>query len=456
MIGLSQCKVDDRNLRLAFERLDSDHKGYITLDDITDMLGNDALHSEDMMREMWGDSMKAMNCSQARITYEDFLLLMKGQTRDASDSLDGERVFGSTHKTTAPQLGVLMEEQSDDLTSVDATPTKIRQLDVTLDDMVSQIPLIPNPVEEADPIDGPLSMDEDDDLSGAAVKVPPTKATAPSSPSRVATTLPPLRAGPDLFSQLPKASTTPDFLTVRAESTLPSIPKPRPYVRTRSRSYEANKTGESMEGGSVHMFFSDSRRAICLPEHDKEGLQGIVQQSKTTLQQNRNLYRAHRQMRLSVLEASKQFEEKQARHAHDVLLAQEELRDMKKGSAGLVMRRVENKTVSTEQVKNLLEQNHKHRLSIMEVASRRSGRRNRTKTISDIGGMLGSMSQEEMTRLNETTSNGTDDLDISVPEIIETSPSDDMETNPRGATVPGEFLKVNDPFGAHGRYRHYS
>ena len=25
--GLSQCQVDDRNLRLAFDRLDSDHKG---------------------------------------------------------------------------------------------------------------------------------------------------------------------------------------------------------------------------------------------------------------------------------------------------------------------------------------------------------------------------------------------------------------------------------------------
>ncbi len=25
--GLSQCQVDDRNLRLAFERLDADHKG---------------------------------------------------------------------------------------------------------------------------------------------------------------------------------------------------------------------------------------------------------------------------------------------------------------------------------------------------------------------------------------------------------------------------------------------
>ncbi|EED87610.1 predicted protein, partial [Thalassiosira pseudonana CCMP1335] len=36
--GLSQCQVDDRNLRLAFERLDSEHKGYITFENMTDLL----------------------------------------------------------------------------------------------------------------------------------------------------------------------------------------------------------------------------------------------------------------------------------------------------------------------------------------------------------------------------------------------------------------------------------
>jgi calcium-dependent protein kinase len=30
--GLSQCEVDDRNLRLAFERLDQEHKGFITFE----------------------------------------------------------------------------------------------------------------------------------------------------------------------------------------------------------------------------------------------------------------------------------------------------------------------------------------------------------------------------------------------------------------------------------------
>jgi calcium-dependent protein kinase len=32
--GLSQCQVDDRNLRLAFERLDQEHKGYITFENV--------------------------------------------------------------------------------------------------------------------------------------------------------------------------------------------------------------------------------------------------------------------------------------------------------------------------------------------------------------------------------------------------------------------------------------
>ena len=74
--------MDDRNLRLAFDRLDSDHKGYITFENVMDLMGNDAEQSEDAMRSMWGDSMKACNCSHARITYENFLLLMKGQTKE--------------------------------------------------------------------------------------------------------------------------------------------------------------------------------------------------------------------------------------------------------------------------------------------------------------------------------------------------------------------------------------
>ena len=80
--GLSHCQVDERNLKLAFDRLDSDHKGYVTFENIMDLMGNDATQSEDAMRRMWGDSMEACQNKDAHITYDDFLLLMKGQTRE--------------------------------------------------------------------------------------------------------------------------------------------------------------------------------------------------------------------------------------------------------------------------------------------------------------------------------------------------------------------------------------
>lgn len=45
--GLSQCQVDDRNLRLAFERLDADHKGYITFENVMDLMGDETFGKED-------------------------------------------------------------------------------------------------------------------------------------------------------------------------------------------------------------------------------------------------------------------------------------------------------------------------------------------------------------------------------------------------------------------------
>ena len=78
--GLSQCKVDDRNLKLAFDRMDSDHKNYISLEDMMDLMGHSV--SEESLRSMFADT---LNCNlengndECRITYDDFLRLMKGQ-----------------------------------------------------------------------------------------------------------------------------------------------------------------------------------------------------------------------------------------------------------------------------------------------------------------------------------------------------------------------------------------
>jgi calcium-dependent protein kinase len=83
---LSLCQIDERHLRLAFDRLDSDHKGYLTFENVKDLMGTDVKQSEDAMRNMWVDSMAACNCQHSRIPYENFLLFMKGQTQEAEEA----------------------------------------------------------------------------------------------------------------------------------------------------------------------------------------------------------------------------------------------------------------------------------------------------------------------------------------------------------------------------------
>jgi hypothetical protein len=139
------------------------------------------------------------------------------------------------------------------------------------------------------------------------------------------------------------------------------------------------------------------------------------------------------------------------------LAQEEEENKARKGHAGLVMRRVENKTVSSEAVKQLLEQNRKEQQKLMEKANRIGGRgrRIRKKTISDMSGIMGSLSNEEMTKISIQAAKPQTDREAvppSIPPVIETKALEEDAADIRGATVPGEFRKVNDPFGAHGKY----
>ena len=49
---LGQCQIDDRNIRLAFDRLDTEHKGYITLDDLKSIMDFYEADRRDL-QEMW-------------------------------------------------------------------------------------------------------------------------------------------------------------------------------------------------------------------------------------------------------------------------------------------------------------------------------------------------------------------------------------------------------------------
>merc|ERR1711957_524039 len=102
---------------------------------------------------------------------------------------------------------------------------------------------------------------------------------------------------------------------------VPNIPKPSViHIRVKSRSFDEREMNVTMDS-CLHL---DSRRAVALPEHDPETKNSLVNdKTLSALQVNRQLYRSHRQMRLSVIDACKRFEEQQTRHAHGVLLALE-------------------------------------------------------------------------------------------------------------------------------------
>ncbi|KAG7340507.1 serine/threonine protein kinase [Nitzschia inconspicua] len=462
--GLSQCEVDDRNLRLAFDRLDNDHKGYVTLDDIMDLVGSDSTN-EESLRKMWGDSMKACKCSTARITYDDFLLIMKGQTREDVAAHSAQVPLPRVEST--PQLGtgalhVVKEEEPEFIAAgpnayEKVTPSGLRPI-------TSLMPLTPKAQHQE--LDTPLSMDEDDAMQ---VTVP-----SPNYPMVPGLTPPvtPLRGASDYLS--PRSSprllsitrSTEDLMSLNNSNPdmprllpIPGIPQPGLCSRQKSRSLDETQLQSALEVVMPAAAFpSDVRRAVALPETDSRSCAIINDPSVSALQVNRKLYRAHRTMRLSVMEACKRFEEQQAKRARDVLLAQEEENNKaRKGHAGLVMRRVENKTVSSEAIKQFLEQSHKEQQDLMEKANKRGGRgrRIRKKTISDMGAMMGSLSNEEMTRISMQAANPQSEQEKvppSIPPVIETKPLEENGAGIRGATIPGEFRKVNDPFGAHGKY----
>jgi hypothetical protein len=83
---------------------------YIAIEDIMDLLGTAAQDYEETVRQTWGhDSLSA----HSRITFDDFLLIMKGQTNDSIEPLSAmlSHSDGLESKQSADSLPT--EEQSD-------------------------------------------------------------------------------------------------------------------------------------------------------------------------------------------------------------------------------------------------------------------------------------------------------------------------------------------------------
>ena len=81
---LSQCDIDDRNIRLAFDRLDTDRKGYVTVQDLKaaiDYYGGSDSHD---LQRMWINSVIDYKSEKEHMTFDDFYTLLKIENKQAS------------------------------------------------------------------------------------------------------------------------------------------------------------------------------------------------------------------------------------------------------------------------------------------------------------------------------------------------------------------------------------
>lgn len=492
-----------------------------------DLMGSNTMHSEEAFQRMWGDSIKAVKCQQhARITYGDFLLLMKGQTKDTpSQELERELNTSATTlqavNSRANVLGVVHEAPTEGEERM-VSPEQVFNLpsgdQVTSDGRIRDAPptLLSLPLENI--TEGvPLETVTDGELVALSFRssgtLPSGTQSAPTTPTgqRHMVKLEDDMDSPvamDTGYAVNGQSLTPpqspergvhDYVTPSAENrftvSLPSnvegimvpglpIARPDPYTRRRSKSLggddavkdnsNSNMSAETKDA-DLHTL-ADAVLDMIVPEahHHATAVPSsldvvVKDETKTPLVVNRQLYRAHRQLRLSVLEASKRFEEQQAAHARDILIAQHEAEGKTNDSnnkvihAGLVMRHGEKKHISSEAIRSLLRENQRQQQALVEKFSKRGGRgkRIRKKTVSDMAGMLSSMGQDDMGSL-ATRAMASEEL--TEPPALQASvtasdipmshlqPSDEVEGQIRHATVPGEFRKTYDPFSREGKY----
>jgi len=425
--GLSHCKVDERNLKLAFDRLDADHTGYITFENFMDLIGNGAMHSEEVLREMWGEA--SINNADAYITYEDFLLLMKGQSKATKPTQTTQQPIINKKLPLQPVIEAVNEP---------ATPPKS-----SLPEMKSSFIFVPCPTsfeEEEDQSDGPICMDDSD---GDDVLVNPEFSEAMRHQN----------SGIMLKDSLSKPpvtiSVSPDNSRGRSKSVGEEEGKASPATTPTAATPTAYK--------------KNSLRAINLPEHvaTDEKLNSILNdKTKSSLVVNRELYRAHRNMRLAVLDSSKRLEEEQQRRAREEI-RKEQARTRIAG-AGLIMRH--GGELSADAIKQFVAQRKKEEQQKVQLAKSRGGRRhNRNKTASDIRGMFGG-SGSELSNLTlppqreKSAAAGIPSFAQLRPPLTPVVPTKesiapDLPELPemRGATKPGQFRKTTyDPFRRFG------
>jgi len=81
---LSQCAVEERNHKIAFDRLDTKGKGYITCEDFVSFVGPALRRRQHSLRGLWNDSLEYEN-DDHKINFEEFKKLMTQTIREGDN-----------------------------------------------------------------------------------------------------------------------------------------------------------------------------------------------------------------------------------------------------------------------------------------------------------------------------------------------------------------------------------
>ncbi len=86
--GLSELPVDERNHRLAFDKIDTEGKGYITFEDVIGLLGPEQLkRREDSIKGQWTETTELCDVG-SHIQFEDFVRIMESKERECASDDD--------------------------------------------------------------------------------------------------------------------------------------------------------------------------------------------------------------------------------------------------------------------------------------------------------------------------------------------------------------------------------
>jgi hypothetical protein len=319
---------------------------FITFKDMNDLVGTSNGDDDEQIMQMWTDGMSECACPLGRITYDDFRMFVKGQTKEREPGTPRRKSHGRISLEGSPVLQAVPEGTM--------SPQAKHQTFARFGEM-SALETLKMPM-----LGLPLT--------------------------------PPLPATPQGERRMLK----------KVDISFPAVPEPA-HKKARSRSLGANPTlvwyDFDEEEEDVTASPTEGRKSLCvvLPSRAIGELQLVIQdESKSPLAVNKALYRKHREFRWSVLEASKLFDQKRqaSKLQHESLHGSGVVRKIERRPS-LVMRRGSErgsvpKLPGASNTQHLPSKSEHERNERFEEAAKRSGRprRPRQRTTSDLSGML--------------------------------------------------------------------